>query len=189
MRCLLNEIDCLPEDVSFLFSDENKSSAELFRELFRRTNERTTVLYRPNGQPYGIKEGETFPLSASHNKNFTVVCAKSKGYVGVDVQTEVLWSREKQEIAFSDREIASAENRPLRLDFLWAAKESLLKSIGIGLEKGYRYVEVLTDYVTYCDVSFKGGEENNFLHPAFFRIPLEKASCLIFTSDCATIKK
>lgn len=189
MRCPINDIDCLPKDVSFLFSDEKKSSSALFCELFDKNKETAEVYYLTSGQPYGVKAGKTFPLSASHSKNFTVVCAKNAGYIGVDVQTEVFWNREKQQVAFSEREIASAKDIPSRFDFLWAAKESLLKSIGIGLENGYRYVEILTDYATYCDVFFKGGEENDFSHPAFFRLPLEKASCLIFTSDCATIKK
>ena len=191
MFCPIRDVSALPKDVFYLFSDKKTSSSELFSVLFRKNDFIAEIFYRDGGQPYGItKEGEEFPLSATNHKNFSLVCAKERGFLGADLQTAVDWSDpEKQKIAFTEKEITSCNGDPARFDFLWTAKECLLKSVGIGLGKGYNYVEISTDFADNCHFFFKNGEEKLFLRPALFRLPFPKGCCLIFAADCATIKK
>ena len=173
----------------YLLSDRNKTSTELFSELFYKENLSASVNYRESGQPFLCCEQKELPLTASHSGRYTVVAyLPSDGFLGADLQLPVDWSNEeKRRLAFSEREIASAKNDPDKFTFLWTAKEAVLKALGIGLSKGFRYVEILTDYSTHCTLNFVNGDVPAFIDPAFFTLPMPEGCVLIFAAGRAII--
>lgn len=174
------------KDIPFphLLSDRNKTSTELFSELLTKENLSASVHYRKTGQPFLTCDQKELPLTASHSGRYTVVAyLPSDGFLGADLQLPVDWSsEEKRRLAFSEREIASAGNDPNKFTFLWTAKEAVLKSLGIGLTKGFRYVEILTDYCTHCTLNFADDNAPTLLNPAFFTLPMPEGCVLIFTA-------
>ncbi len=168
----------------YLFSDRSKTSTELFSELLHKENLSASVNYRASGQPFLHCEQKELPLTASHSGRYTVVAyLPSDGFLGADLQLPVDWSNEeKRRFAFSEREIASAKNDPDKFTFLWTAKEAVLKALGIGLSKGFRYVEILTDYSTHCTLNFVNGDAPAFIDPAFFTLPMPEGCVLIFAA-------
>ncbi len=182
ISCPIYPADRIP--FFYLVSQGKKPTDELFFELFRKNGLSACVYRKENGQPYGLCEKKEIALTASHSGGTTVVaCSAEIPYLGADLQTIVDWSNEeKRRLAFSERELRSANEDPTRLTFLWAAKEAALKALGIGLGKGFRYLEVITDFSSECALSFADGYRPPFVDPTFYSLPLPQGPCLIFTA-------
>lgn len=174
------------------FKNNKKQESILAKDMLktmlsqRYFGEEIEIIHLPSGKPQALVSGiakET--VSISHHSNYIAVCSARCTYVGVDVQSPINWCNfEKQKIAFTLREILNIDTMMStmclqeKLTFLWSAKESVYKALGIGLSKGMHHVEIV---VTSQD-SF-----NIFIHDSGYHIKDAAMYCMRIGDNICTI--
>ncbi|MGI6013996.1 MAG: 4'-phosphopantetheinyl transferase family protein [Oscillospiraceae bacterium] len=101
----------------------------LLRKVLSITTD-TQLLYTPSGKPY-LQQGPCFNLSHSGN---LAALAVDNAPIGLDLQemTKTFYSGVASRY-FKAEEIAWMQDLPDRFFWLWTRKESVIKSLGLGL--------------------------------------------------------
>ena len=100
-----------------------------------------------HGRPTLTHQGRALAYSCSHAGDRSALALSLEGRVGVDLVLEVPGEAERLEAHFHASERTwlarlPQEARPLAMTACWAAKEAVLKALGLGLAFGSETVEL-----------------------------------------------
>lgn len=149
------------------------------------------IIHLPGGKPEAIIScvGRK-TVSATHSGKYVAVCTAKVQFLGIDVQVPVDWGdKNKRLVAFTSRELhcISTNVPPAQyfegLTTLWTAKEAICKALGVGLSKGFHYVEILTDLRTDCEIFLRDNTQWQLVEPVLYVSKLGDAACSVFSAQ------
>ena len=151
-----------PKDGEARSDDRIKAAAADYAERFGAyaLSSGVTVGRTERGKPY-LTNLREYGISVSHSGKY-LVCALTKGEVGVDIQEHKILANETREDAqerfarmarrfYHPREAEYLTGDPFcRFFEVWTAKESYVKYTGEGIDNGFSAFSVIPD--DFCDV-------------------------------------